>query len=113
MNSRRVTVLALGSAMVLLAVRAGSARPSPDEKSAFASADAQILSEVREHSQAMDNLEYLSDNIGQRMTGSPQLKQANEWTRDKFTQYGLANARLEPWAIARSWTRGTARARIL
>ena len=113
MNLRRVAVLVLGGAIALIGVRAGSARPSPDEKTSFASADAQILSEIREHSQVMENLEYLSDNIGQRLTGSPQLKQANEWTRDKFTQYGMANAHLEPWTIARSWTRGTARARIV
>ena len=49
-------------------------------------ADAQILSEIREHSEAMENLEYLSDNIGPRLTGSPQLKQANEWTRDMFEE---------------------------
>jgi carboxypeptidase Q len=113
MKSRRITVLVLGCAMVLLGVRHGSARPSPDDKSTFAAADAQILSEIREHSQAMENLEYLSDNIGQRLTGSPQLKQASEWTRDKFTQYGVPNAHLEPWTIARSWTRGTASARIV
>jgi carboxypeptidase Q len=113
MKSRRSAVLVLGCAMVLLAVRRGSAKPSPDDKGTFAAADAQILSEIREHSQAMENLEFLSDNIGQRLTGSPQLKQANEWTRDKFTQYGVANAHLEPWTIARSWTRGTASARIV
>src|ERR1700730_59025 len=61
----------------------------------------------------MENLEHLSDSIGQRLTGSPQLKQANDWTRDMFQKYGLANAHLEPWTIVRSWTRGTARARIV
>ena len=72
-----------------------------------------ILGEIREHSEVMANLEYLSDSIGQRLTGSPQLKQANEWTRDMFQKYGLTNAHLEPWTIARSWTRGAARARIV
>ena len=113
MKSRRFIVFVLACAMLLLGVRHGLATPSPDDKSTFAAADAQILREVREHSQAMENLEYLSDNIGQRLTGSPQLKQANEWTRDKFTQYGLTSAHLEPWTIARSWTRGTSSARIV
>jgi carboxypeptidase Q len=113
MNSRRVTVLVFGCVLVLMGVRAGSARPSPDEKSSLAAADGRILSEIREHSEAMDNLEHLSDSIGQRLTGSPQLKQANEWTRDMFQKYGLTNAHLEPWTIARSWTRGNARARIV
>src|SRR5712692_9838225 len=113
MNVRRVVLFVLTAVLVLAAVRAGSARPAGDEASGFAAADAQILSEIRDHSQAMENLEYLSDEIGPRLTGSPQLRQANEWTAAKFREYGLTNVKLEPWTIARSWTRGTARARIV
>jgi len=101
------------AALVLAGVRAGSAKRAPDDTNAFATADAQILNEIRDHSQAMDNLEYLSDEIGQRLTGSSQLKQANDWTAAKFREYGLTNVRLEPWTIAHSWTRGTAHARIV
>src|SRR4029077_17555727 len=79
----------------------------------YAAADAQIMKEIREHSEAMGNLEYLSDAIGARLTGSPQLKQANEWTAEMFRKYGLTNVHLEPWTIARSWTRGSAHARII
>ena len=61
----------------------------------------------------MENLEHLSDAIGARLTGSPQLKQANEWTAEMFRKYGLTNVHLEPWTIAHSWTRGTAHARIV
>jgi Zn-dependent M28 family amino/carboxypeptidase len=61
----------------------------------------------------MENLEYLSDEIGPRLTGSPQLKQANDWTAAKFREYGLTNVHLEPWTIAHSWARGTAHARIV
>ena len=113
MNSRRVGVLVLGCVLVLTGVRGGLARPSPDEKSSFATADGQIISEIRDHSEAMANLEYLSDSIGQRMTGSPQLKQASDWTKQKFAEYGLTNVHLEAWTMARAWTRGTASARIV
>ena len=113
MNSRRVGVLVLGCVLVLSGVRGGLARPSPDEKSSFATADGQIIGEIRDHSEVMANLEYLSDSIGQRMTGSPQLKQANDWTKQKFTEYGLTNVHLEAWTMARAWTRGTASARIV
>src|SRR5713226_1003738 len=113
MNVRRVVLFVFAAVLVLAEVRAGSARPAGDEASGFAAADAQILSEIRDHSQVMENLEYLSDEIGPRLTGSPQLKQANEWTAAKFREYGLTNVKLEPWTIARSWTRGTARARIV
>jgi len=84
-----------------------------EDASGFAAADAQILNEVREHSEAMQNLEYLSDNIGARLTGSPQLKSANDWTAEQMKKYGLVNVHLEPWTIAHSWTRGTASARIV
>src|SRR5258708_23212819 len=113
MNSRRVAMLVCVAVLVLAGVRAGSAKPGADDSNAFAAADAQILSEIHDHSQAMDNLEYLSDEIGPRLTGSPQLKQANDWTAAKFREYGLTNVKLEPWTIAHSWTRGTAHARIL
>ena len=76
-------------------------------------ADAQILREIREHSEVMQNLEYLSDAIGPRVTGSAQLKHANDWTAEIFRKYGLTNVHQEPWTIAHSWTRGTARARIV
>jgi carboxypeptidase Q len=95
------------------AARKGFAAPADDGAGAFAAADAQILGEIRDHSEAMPNLEYLSDNIGPRLTGSPQLKQANDWTADQMKKYGLVNVHLEPWTIAHSWTRGTAKARIV
>jgi carboxypeptidase Q len=113
MTSPRVAVFVFGYVLALIAVHGGVARPSPDEKAAIAATDARILGEIREHSEAMANLEHLSDSIGARLTGSPQLKQANEWTRETFQKYGLSNAHLEPWTIARSWTRGNARARIV
>jgi Zn-dependent M28 family amino/carboxypeptidase len=113
MSVRRVVPFVFAAVLALAAVRVGLARPATDDNNALAAADAQILSEIRDHSQAMDNLEYLSDEIGPRLTGSPQLKQANDWTAAKFREYGLANVKLEPWTIAHSWTRGTARARIV
>src|SRR5271168_3381676 len=107
-------VIALFSVvLLLLSVRAGLAGPGAGASDPVAAADAQILAQVREHSELMQNLEYLSDEIGARLTGSPQLKQANDWTADLFRKYGLTNVHLEPWTIAHSWTRGTANARIL
>ena len=61
----------------------------------------------------MANLEFLSDMIGQRLTGSANLQKASEWTRQRFTDYGLANVHLEPWTIGHGWTRGIARGRII
>jgi Zn-dependent M28 family amino/carboxypeptidase len=102
--------------VVMLALVAGGkvlASAADGDGSEVAATDAQILKEVSDHSEAMANLEYLSDNIGPRLTGSPLLKQANDWTATKMKEYGLTNVHLEPWTIAHSWTRGTASARIV
>src|SRR5260370_32113942 len=112
MSLRRFSVLVCGVVLVLVAAR-GWAKPPDDEKNPVAAADAQILSEIREHSEAAANLEYLSDSIGARLTGSPQLRKANEWTRDMFAKYGAVNAHREGWTMEDSWTRGKASARIV
>jgi carboxypeptidase Q len=113
MGLNRVVVLLCVVALAGIGVRKGFAAAADGDASAVAVADAQILSEVRDHSEAMQNLEYISDSIGPRLTGSPQLKQANEFTADQMKKYSLVNVHLEPWTIAHSWTRGTARARIV
>jgi Zn-dependent M28 family amino/carboxypeptidase len=61
----------------------------------------------------MANLEYLSDRIGPRLTGSARLKQANDWTAEMFRKYGLENVHLESYPIPHAWVRGTAKARIV
>lgn len=106
-------VFVLVLALILCGAWSGAVKAGADEKADFAAADAQILSEIRDHSEAMENIEHLSDAIGPRLTGSPQLKKANDWTADMFRKYGLTNVHLEPWTIAHSWTRGTAQARIV
>src|SRR5215467_1266082 len=46
----------------------------------------------------------LMDAIGPRLTGSPNMKKANEWTRDQLTSFGLVNAHLESWGtFGRGW----------
>jgi Zn-dependent M28 family amino/carboxypeptidase len=101
--------------LALAGLMAGDAYAAPPDgdTNPLAAADAHILAEVRDHSEAMQNLEYISDSIGPRLTGSPQLKQANDWTAEVMKKYGLVNVHLEPWTIAHSWTRGTATARIV
>lgn len=113
MNSRRVAFFVGVAVFFGIFGRAVLVRADGDDKSVFADADAQILSEIKDHSEVMENLEHLSDAIGPRLTGSPQLKQANDWTAEMFKKYGLTNVHLEPYTIAHSWTRGTAHARIV
>ncbi len=58
---------------------------------------ARIRDEGLNRSQVMETMSYLTDVIGPRLTGSPNLKRANEWTRDKLTEWGLVNAHLDAW----------------
>lgn len=64
-----------------------------------------IKDEGINRSQVMQTLSYLSDVIGPRLTASPGMKRANEWTRDQLTKWGLQNAHLESWGpFGRGWT---------
>src|ERR1044072_3796362 len=64
-----------------------------------------IKDEGMNRSQVMQTLSYLSDVIGPRLTASPGMKRANEWTRDQLTKFGLQNAHLEAWGpFGRDWT---------
>lgn len=52
----------------------------------------------------MEIMSHLTDDIGPRLTGSPNMKKANEWTRDQFAQWGMANTHLEAWGpFGRGW----------
>jgi carboxypeptidase Q len=71
--------------------------------------DANAASGIRDaalhHSQIMDTVGYLTDVVGPRLTGSPNLKKAEEFARDKLRAWGLANAHLEPWGpFGRGWS---------
>ncbi len=113
MKRNRKAVGVAGLVICLLAGREWPARAANEEKDPVAAAERQIISEIREHSELMDNLEYLSDQIGPRLTGSPQLERASQWTAEMFTKYGLTNVHLEKYSIPHAWMRGTATARII
>jgi hypothetical protein len=88
------TVFTLGASVAL-----SLAQSSRDE------AISRIREEGMDHSQAMGTLSYLTDVIGPRLTASPNLKRANEWTRDKLAEWGLTNAHLEAWGpFGRGWS---------
>jgi carboxypeptidase Q len=63
-----------------------------------------IKDEGMNRSQVMQTLSYLTDVIGSRLTGSPNLKRANEWTRDTMVKWGMQNGKLEAWGpFGRGW----------
>lgn len=70
--------------------------------------DYDMVNRIREEgfrrSQVMKTLAHLTDEIGPRLTGSPQCKEANEWTRKQLAEWGLANAHLESYFFGRGWS---------
>ena len=64
-----------------------------------------LRDEGMNRSQVMQTLSYMTDVIGSRLTGSPGMKRANEWTRDTMAKWGMQNARLEAWGpFGRGWS---------
>src|SRR5207237_6243983 len=81
--------------------QAAQVQPTPDANDPVQ----RIRDEGLNRSQVMQTLNYLTNVIGPRLTGSPNMRRANEWTRDKLTEWGLANAHLEAWGpFGRGWT---------
>jgi carboxypeptidase Q len=71
--------------------------------------DLDLVTRIRQEgfhrSKVMDLASELMDGIGPRVTGSPNMKAANDWARAKFESWGLANAHLESWGpFGRGWT---------
>jgi len=81
--------------------------PASAQQTAATSTDvvAKIKEEGLNHSQLMPTLSYLTDVIGPRLTASPNMMRANEWTKSKLTEWGLQNAHLEEWGpFGRGWS---------
>ena len=56
-----------------------------------------IRREATDNSQILRTLHFLTDVYGPRLTGSPNLKAAQDWVVKETTTWGLKNAHLEPW----------------
>src|SRR5450432_3977216 len=79
--------------------------------------DLETISRIRyegfHNSKVMELATGLMDSIGERLTGSPNMKRANEWTRDQLTAMGLSNAHLESWGpFGRGWANQYVNARM-
>ncbi len=72
-----------------------------------------IRNEGFRNSKVMEYAGALTDRIGPRLTGSPNMKKANEWTRDELTKMGLVNAHLESYKFGRGWSSDSTSVRML
>ncbi len=58
---------------------------------------AKIIDEGKTRNQTRVHLEYLTEQIGARLTTSMALQRACEWTAKQFTDFGCTNVHLEEW----------------
>src|SRR5947209_19773247 len=100
---KTATLLVVACILPCLALRAQPAAPAipkeqptakdvvksiEEEKASKAPSDPieRIKEEGLKRSQVMATLSHLTDVIGPRLSGSPAMRRANEWTRDKLTE---------------------------
>ncbi|MBC3873158.1 M20/M25/M40 family metallo-hydrolase [Undibacterium flavidum] len=70
--------------------------------------DLNLVNKIRDEgtnrSKIMETLSVLTDEIGPRLTGSPGLRKAGDWTKSQLTDWGLQNAQIVSIApFGRSW----------
>jgi hypothetical protein len=62
-----------------------------------------IKEEGLQRSKVMEIESYLTDVYGPRLTGSPNIKEAADWTQKTMKEWGLANVHVETWPFGRGW----------
>jgi carboxypeptidase Q len=63
-----------------------------------------VIDQGLNHSQVMQTAEHLMDQIGGRMTNSPQMRQAEAWTQAQFKTWGLKNVHKDGFPFGRGWS---------
>jgi Zn-dependent M28 family amino/carboxypeptidase len=94
-------------AAVLVVVGLLIARPCPAQ-APRERLDTEVINKIREEglkkSKAMETISYLTDVHGPRLTASPQIRAAAEWTQGRLKEWGLENVHLESWGpFGRGW----------
>jgi carboxypeptidase Q len=120
---RRGLILSATSALILTLgffLTAAAARPALPALPSGAPADDPLSARLQAvagagmlGSHAFDYLAQLSDEIGARVTGSPEAAKAVEWGLATMRSIGLENVHAEHWQLWRGWTRGTAEAWLI
>lgn len=91
-------------AILISSLSVGVSAQAPQEKF-----DQDAINRIKEEgmkkSQVMDILSYLTDVPGARLTGSPNIKAAQQWAKQKLADWGLQNSHLEAWGpFGRGWS---------
>ncbi len=101
----------LGMLAITMVVSSVCAAGGPENKTSPALPA--IAGQATMNSHAYDYLQELSDDIGPRLTGSPESARALQWGLEKMKAIGLTNVHTEKWQLARGWTRRSAEAALV
>jgi hypothetical protein len=88
------TIRACALAICLLATL-----PMAAQAPSLADMYAQIRAEETNHSKIMWIIHEIADVYGPRVTGTPNLKAADDWAVRTMNSWGLSNVHLEPWTF--------------
>jgi hypothetical protein len=103
----------IAGTVVLLGVPAATAAQVAQER-----VDLDVVKQIREEglerSQLPAMARHLTEVIGPRLTGSPQMARANAWVAEQFESWGLEHVVIEPWGeFGRGWERVAYSGRLL
>ncbi|MEZ4585899.1 MAG: M20/M25/M40 family metallo-hydrolase [Gemmatimonadales bacterium] len=92
--NRLATVVLMGALVLPGAAPAGAQEP----------VDLEVVTRIREEgfqrSQVMDLLSYMTDVLGPRLTGSPNMRRAQRWAKATLDSMGFTNSVIEPFGEA-------------
>ncbi len=104
-----VVALLLSSLLLINGTMARGVQTTPPPVAAPTLSSQSAVERIRDEglnrSQLTKTLSYLTEVIGPRLTGSPNVRRANDWTLERLKQWGLSNAHLEAWGpFGRGWS---------
>lgn len=76
-----------------------AAMPLPAQAPGLAGIYAQIRAEEANNSRIMWIIHEIADVHGPRVTGTPNLKAADDWAVETMSSWGLSHVHLEPWTF--------------
>src|SRR6202050_2812920 len=117
---RRIFAFACAVALIFVIARPAVSAPGQSATGSSAQPDDGALKALADVAGAgmmktdtYENLRELSDDIGARVTGSPEAAKAIAWGVEKMKSFGLENVQAETWQIARGGTRIPASAEMI
>jgi hypothetical protein len=82
---------------IVISVMMTLSLPAAAQEKVYWDVASKIRAEGIQHSKLTEYAWYLSDVIGPRLTGSPNMREAQRWLKEKMDEIGLENTSIESW----------------